>query len=875
MKTGEIRNAFLKYFETKGHHLVDSSPLIPKDDPTLLFTNAGMVQFKDYFLGQKKPPYKRAASSQRCVRAGGKHNDLDNVGFTARHHTFFEMLGNFSFGDYFKEEAIDYSWELLTTVFKIPEAKLWVTVLEGDDESANIWIKKIGVPKERVIYCGKDDNFWMMGDTGPCGPCSEIFFDHGPKVEGGPPGSENADGDRFVEIWNLVFMQYERSVDGVMTEIPRPCVDTGMGLERIAAVLQGVSNNYEIDLFQNLISRCRQIFPEAMASDGSLKVIADHIRSCAFLIADGVSPSNEGRGYVLRRIIRRAIRHGHKLGKKEVFFHRLIDPLVTEMGEAYSVLSEQSDLLSETLRDEEERFLDTLDNGMKILLEHIDKSKNKDIDGELAFQLYDTYGFPVDLTADVAKEYDAVVDMSGFDAAMQRQRNLGRQSHQFARSDSKIDVVINSIKEYSYDTSFVGYDSLRTDSTVKKIFVDGVEKEILSQDDEAILVLDRTPFYAEAGGQVGDIGRIKGGEGLFEVLDTQVGQGCYLHIGKQISGSMQSGQTIRAEVDAKTRESTRSNHSATHLVHAALRSILGNHVEQKGSYVDSSKLRFDFSHKKALSVSELSEVERLVNSQIRANYPIETEIKDYQKALEDGAVAFFEEKYSDEVRVLTMGPFSSELCGGTHALRTGDLGIFKITSQTSVGSGLRRIEAVCGENAEIFISDNQRKLSSISELVKSSTDRLEEKIIDLVKIKGKLEKDIATLKKKLAGDGQDDLSNAIEMLGEVKVVSKFLQDSSMDILRDSCDRLKDKHSNIIVVLGTVEEDKVRLVAGVTRDLSKEISAVELINFVADQVGGKGGGRPDMAQAGGSKPEGLEPALGTVKEWVKSKLCDAK
>ncbi len=875
MKTGEIRNTFLNYFESNGHNLVDSSPLVPKDDPTLLFTNAGMVQFKDYFLGQKKPPYKRAASSQRCVRAGGKHNDLDNVGFTARHHTFFEMLGNFSFGDYFKEEAIDYSWELLTRVFEIPEAKLWVTVLEGDEESANLWIKKIGLPKERLIYCGKDDNFWMMGDTGPCGPCSEIFFDHGPNVEGGPPGSENADGDRFVEIWNLVFMQYERSLDGVITKIPSPCVDTGMGLERIAAVLQGVSNNYDIDLFQNLISGCKQIFPEAMDSDDSLKVIADHIRSCAFLIADGVSPSNEGRGYVLRRIIRRAIRHGHKLGKKEVFFHRLIDPLAEEMGEAYSVLSEQSDQLSEILREEEERFLETLDNGMKILLEHIDQTKNKDIDGEVAFQLYDTYGFPVDLTADVAKEYGAVVDMSGFDAAMERQRNLGRQSHQFARSDSKIDVVVSSVKELSYDTSFVGYDSLRSDSTVKKIFVDGVEKEVLSQDEEAILVLDRTPFYAESGGQVGDIGRIRGQESLFDVLDTQVSNGCYLHIGKQVSGSMQSGQTIEAEVDPKTRERTRSNHSATHLVHAALRSTLGDHVEQKGSYVDSSKLRFDFSHKKALSVSELSEVEKLVNSQIRANYPIQTEIKDFQKALEDGAVAFFEEKYSDRVRVLSMGPFSSELCGGTHAFRTGDLGIFKITSQTSVGSGLRRIEAVSGEAAENFIADNQKKISKISELVKSSADRLEEKITDLVTMKGKLEKDIATLKKRLTGGGQDDLSNAIEMLGEVKVLSKFLQDSSMDMLRDSCDRLKDKHPNIIVVLGTVEQDKVRLVAGVTRDLSKQVSAVDLINFVADQVGGKGGGRPDMAQAGGSMPEGLEPALGKVKEWVKSKLADAK
>ena len=875
MKTGEIRDTFLKYFETKGHHLVDSSPLIPKDDPTLLFTNAGMVQFKDYFLGQKKPPYKRAASSQRCVRAGGKHNDLDNVGFTARHHTFFEMLGNFSFGDYFKEEAIDYSWELLTKVYEIPKAKLWVTVLEGDEESANLWIKKIGLPKERLIYCGKEDNFWMMGDTGPCGPCSEIFFDHGPDVEGGPPGSENADGDRFVEIWNLVFMQYEKSLDGVMTKIPSPCVDTGMGLERVSAVLQGVSNNYDIDLFQNLISRCKKIFPEAMASDGSLKVIADHIRSCAFLIADGVAPSNEGRGYVLRRIIRRAIRHGHKLGKKELFFHRLIGPLAEEMGEAYNVLSEQSDLLSETLRDEEERFLETLDNGMKILLEHIDKSKDKGIDGEVAFQLYDTYGFPVDLTADVAKEYGAVVDMSGFDAAMERQRDLGRQSHQFARSNSKIDAVIHNIKEHSYDTTFVGYDSLRSDSAVKKIFVDGIEKEILSQDEEAILILDRTPFYAEAGGQVGDIGQISGQEGLFEVLDTQVSQGCYLHIGKQISGTMQFDQSITAKVDPKNRERTRSNHSATHLVHAALRSTLGDHVEQKGSYVDSSKLRFDFSHKKALSVSELSEVERLVNNQIRANYPIETEIKDFQKALDDGAVAFFEEKYSDKVRVLSMGAFSSELCGGTHAFRTGDLGIFKIISQTSVGSGLRRIEAVSGENAENFIADNQKKLLSISELVKSSTDRLEEKITDLVKMKGKLEKDIATLKKKLTGGGQDDLGNAIEMLGEVKVVSKFLQDSSTDMLRDSCDRLKDKHSNIIVVLGTVEQDKVRLVAGVTRDLSKTVSAVDLINFVAGQVGGKGGGRPDMAQAGGTEPEGLEPALGTVNEWVKSKLSDIK
>ena len=871
MRTGDIRNIFLDYFESQGHRLVDSSSLVPKNDPTLLFTNAGMVQFKEFFLGLEKPPYEAAVSAQRCVRAGGKHNDLDNVGFTARHHTFFEMLGNFSFGGYFKEEAIKYSWQLLTEVLEIPKNKLWVTVLEGDNEAADLWLKKIGLDKTRLVYCGETENFWMMGDTGPCGPCSEIFYDHGPSVKGGPPGSADASGDRFVEIWNLVFMQYERSPTGEKTKIPVPCVDTGMGLERISAVKQGVTNNYDIDLFVRLISGISKIFSSPSSDDNSLKVIADHIRSCSFLIADGVVPSNEGRGYVLRRIVRRALRHGHKLGNKEIFFHGLISILVKEMGTAYGILADKADFISETLKEEEERFLETLDNGMKILLEHIGKSKADHIDGEMAFRLYDTYGFPVDLTADVAREHGVAIDMKGFEDAMELQRRMGRKSHQFSRSQSNFDVLMSQIPDNETKTSFVGYELLSASCGIKVIFVKGETKSLVTEGENAVFVLDSTTFYAESGGQVGDSGRLVGPDGIFEVEDTQIHQGYILHVGKQVSGQIKNTDTIKSEVHAITRLKTRANHSATHLIHAALRSVLGGHIEQKGSYVDSTKLRFDFSHNKALTKEELMLVERMVNSEIRANSEIETQVMNFDKAIERGALAFFEEKYEEEVRVLTMGTFSSELCGGTHAYRTGDLGLVKITSQTSVGSGLRRIEAVAGEAAEAFVEENQRVVENVSELVKGSSEKIEEKVSNLLEVRSKLEKEIDNLKKKLIGNSQGDLSESIQLSGDIKIISKFMPDSTMDILRSSCDSLKDKHKKIVVVLGAVEEGKVRLVAGVTKDLTHVINAVDLINVVAIRVGGKGGGRPDLAQAGGSKPEGLEEALSMVHGWVEEKV----
>lgn len=870
MKTAEIRTAFLDYFVGKGHRLIESSSLIPKDDPSLLFTNAGMVQFKDVFLGLEKPPCQTAVTAQRCVRAGGKHNDLDNVGFTARHHTFFEMLGNFSFGEYFKEEAIQYSWQLLTEVFGIPSHKLWVTVLEGDDESANLWLNKVGVDENRLVYCNEDENFWMMGDSGPCGPCSEIFYDHGAMVKGGPPGSAQADGDRFVEIWNLVFMQYEKSPGGEMAAIPVPCVDTGMGLERIAAVLQGVTNNYDTDLFANLIAEIGKRFPLLRGSADSLKVIADHIRSCSFLIADGVSPSNEGRGYVLRRIIRRAIRHGHKLGNKETFFHELTGLLVKEMSDAYNILSEKEDYISRTLEDEEERFLETLDNGMKILLDHIGKSENSSIPGEVAFRLYDTFGFPVDLTADVAREHGFEVDTSGFKDAMEKQKSMGRKSHQFSRSQSDIEKAIGLFSENEDTTDFIGYEVLSADCRLTDILEGDQRKDFLHEGEKGVLVLDSTPFYGESGGQVGDKGKVCGPEGVFEVEDTQIHKGYFLHIGKQISGKVKKTETVKAEVYTDIRLQTRANHSATHLLHAALRAVLGGHIEQKGSYVDSSRLRFDFSHNKALTRKEITLVEKMVNSEIRANYEIETELMSFDRAQERGALAFFDEKYGEEVRVLTMGDFSVELCGGTHALRTGDLGMIKIVSQSSVGSGLRRIEAVSGKVVESFVSDNQLVLEKIEELVKGSSEKLEEKIIGLLDSKSKLEKEIDSLRKKLAGGVREDLSQSIQLSGEVKVVSEFMPDSTMDILRSTCDSLKDKHNKIVVVLGTVEDGKVRLVAGVTKDLTDVINAVDLVNMVASRVDGKGGGRPDLAQAGGANPEELESALGMVGQWVEER-----
>ena len=746
-----------------------------------------------------------------------------------------------------------------------------MTVLEGDDEAADLWLKKIGLDETRLVYCGETENFWMMGDTGPCGPCSEIFYDHGPSVKGAPPGSADANGDRFVEIWNLVFMQYERSPTGEKTKIPVPCVDTGMGLERISAVMQGVTNNYDIDLFVRLISGISKSFSSPSSDDNSLKVIADHIRSCSFLIADGVAPSNEGRGYVLRRIIRRALRHGHKLGNKELFFHGLVNILVKEMGTTYSILCDKADFISETLKEEEERFLETLDKGMKILLDYIGKPKIDSIEGEMAFRLYDTYGFPVDLTADVAREHGVAIDMKGFEKAMDLQRTMGRNSHQFSRLQSNVDVFASQIPTKEIKTSFIGYDLLSTDCDVKIIFVNGEKKDIVRKGENAIFLLGSTTFYAESGGQVGDRGKIVGPDGIFEVEDTQTHQGYILHVGQQVSGQIKNTDAVKSEVHASTRIKTRANHSATHLIHAALRLVLGEHIEQKGSHVDSMKLRFDFSHNKALTKKELKLVEKMVNSEVRTNSEIKTEVMSFDKAIEKGALAFFEEKYEEEVRVLTMGSFSTELCGGTHAYRTGDLGLVKITSQSSVGSGLRRIEAVVGEAAEAFVEENQMVVEKISGLVKGSPEKIESKVSDLLELKNKLEKDVNNLKKKLIGNEQGDLSEFIQQCGNVKIISKILPDSTMDILRNGCDSLKNKHKNLVVVLGAVEEGKVRLVAGVTKDLTDVINAVDLVNVVATRVGGKGGGRPDLAQAGGSKPEGLKEALGMVSGWVEEKI----
>jgi len=871
MKTNEIRDKFLGFFEGKGHRVVPSSSLVPGNDPTLLFTNAGMVQFKDVFLGRERRDYVRAASSQRCVRAGGKHNDLENVGYTARHHTFFEMLGNFSFGDYFKQDAIRYAWELLTEVYGLPAEKLWVTVYHTDDEAYAIWANEVGVPKDRIVRIGdkpggrqyESDNFWAMGDTGPCGPCTEIFYDHGPEVAGGPPGSPDEDGDRYIEIWNLVFMQFDRAADGTMTPLPKPCVDTGMGLERIAAVLQGVHSNYEIDMFQRLIKAAADVTGCKDLHDNSLKVIADHIRACSFLIADGVLPSNEGRGYVLRRIIRRAIRHGYKLGQEGLFFHKLVDALDAEMGDAYPELRRQKEQIARALKQEEERFAETLDQGMKILDAAMADISGKEIPGAVVFKLYDTYGFPADLTADIARERGLGIDQAGFEREMEAQRQRAREASKFGVDYGK-EIKLDAI------TEFVGYEGLQAEGKVVALFRGNEQVESLADGEEGAVVLDRTPFYAESGGQVGDRGVIEAGAVRFEVHDTQKRGAAYVHFGKVSGGALKAGVEVKAEVSKELRAPTMLNHSATHLLHAALRHVLGKHVTQKGSLVAPDRLRFDFSHTQPLTAEEIGAIEDLVNSEIRRNVPADIREMSYDEALKAGAMALFGEKYGDVVRVLKFGDFSVELCGGTHVARTGDIGFFKIISESGIASGVRRIEAVTGQQALDHVRSLEGKLARIGARVKASGDEVEARVEQLGERLRKLEKETERLRRQLAsGQGTDLGSQAVDING-IKVVAARLDGADAGALREAADQLKGRLGKAVVVLGAVNENKVQLVAAVTRTETDRFKAGELVNVVAQEVGGKGGGRPDMAMAGGSDPGKLDAALARVADWVRER-----
>jgi alanyl-tRNA synthetase len=871
MNAAEIRERFLAYFEAQGHTRVASSPLVPGNDPTLLFTNSGMVQFKDVFVGRESRPYKRATTSQRSVRAGGKHNDLENVGYTARHHTFFEMLGNFSFGDYFKQDAIRYAWELLTVEYRLPKDRLWVTVYIDDDEAYDLWAREIGVPPERIVRIGDNkgakyasDNFWQMADTGPCGPCSEIFYDHGPQVAGGPPGSPEADGDRYIEIWNLVFMQFDRQPDGAMPRLPKPCVDTGMGLERIAAVLQHVHSNYEIDLFRDLIAAAARETGTKDLGSPSLKVIADHIRACAFLIVDGVIPSNDGRGYVLRRIIRRALRHGHKLGQTRPFFHRLVGDLVRVMGEAYPELARAATRVEETLLAEEQRFAETLENGMKILDAALAREGNL-LDGETVFTLYDTFGFPVDLTADVARERGKAIDIAGYEAAMDEQRALARAASRFKAAQGV---------DYSgAATGFEGYDTLRVEGArVLALYAGGAPVEQLMSGTAGIVVLDRTPFYAESGGQVGDRGELTSPHGSFAVADTQKIQAQVSgHHGTLSAGRLAVGDVVTAQVDAAARSRAAWNHSATHLMHAALRRVLGEHVTQKGSLVDAEKTRFDFAHGKPMSDAEIAAVEALVNAEIQANHAVSARIMQHADAIKAGAMALFGEKYGDEVRVIGMGAFSTELCGGTHVGRTGDIGFFKITGESGVAAGVRRVEAVTGPGALVWVQAQEAALAQAAGAFKAPAAELPAKIAHVQEQVRALEKEIARLKSRMAAAQGDDLiAQAAEVKG-IKVLATALDGADVKALRETLDKLKDKLKTAAIVLASVSEGKVSLIAGVTPDATARVKAGELVNFVAAQVGGKGGGRPDMAQAGGTDPAGLPAALAGVKAWVEARL----
>ncbi len=863
--SAELRDTFLHYFNSRGHEIVSSSPLVPANDPTLLFTNAGMVQFKDVFLGNDKRPYNRATTSQRCVRAGGKHNDLENVGYTARHHTFFEMLGNFSFGDYFKREAIQYAWEFLTKEIGLPAEKLWVTVYEEDDEAADIWLKEMKINPARFGRIGAKDNFWAMGDTGPCGPCSEIFYDHGPEIPGGPPGSPEEDGDRYIEIWNLVFMQYNRDIDGTLIPLPKPSVDTGMGLERLAAILQNVHSNYEIDLFQSLIKTAAELTLVKDLEIKSLRVIADHIRSCAFMIVDGVLPSNEGRGYVLRRIIRRASRHGHQLGCKDPFFHRLVKPLAVLMGDAYPELVKHQDHVDSVLLKEEERFAETLEHGMKILQDAIEAMDTKVIDGETVFKLYDTYGFPVDLTADVAREQDLDIDLEGFEKAMSEQKNRARASSQFALGGNELSLT--DIQE----TDFRGYHESTWEANIVSLVVDGVEVDKIQVTDEGIIILDATPFYAESGGQVGDSGELKNANALFVVTDTQKQNDVFLHIGRLESGCLKVGDKVSAQIDENRRQAIRLNHSATHLMHEELRRILGDHVQQKGSLVDEDKLRFDFSHYQPISSEQLRQIEDRVNEEVRLNLQSQAEVMAIDEARETGAMMLFGEKYGDEVRVLHIGRDSVELCGGTHVERTGDIGLFKITMETGVAAGIRRIEAVTGEKAMLRFHENEIQLDEIASLVKAGRDEVLQKVKHIQQAQRKLEKEMEQLKSKLASQAGGDLaSGAVDIMG-IKVLAAQLDGADIKTLRDTVDRLKNKLGQAAIVLASSDGNKISMIAGVTQQETKKIRAGDLVNAVAGQCGGKGGGRPDMAQAGGNQPENLAGALQSVPMWVENQL----
>ena len=874
--TADIRQAFLDYFAERNHRVVPSSGLIPANDPTLLFTNAGMVQFKDVFLGSEKRSYTRAASSQRCVRAGGKHNDLENVGYTARHHTFFEMLGNFSFGDYFKKEAIEFAWQFLTETCQLPPEKLWVTVYSEDEEAADIWLNHIGVDPERFSRIGdkpgkrfESDNFWAMGETGPCGPCTEIFYDHGPDVPGGPPGTPEEDGDRYIEIWNLVFMQYDRADDGTMSPLPAPCVDTGMGLERLAAILQGVHSNYEIDLFEHLIAAAVKFTGATDRESASLKVIADHIRACTFLIVDGVLPSNEGRGYVLRRIIRRAIRHGYKLGCEDLFFAKMVAPLAEVMGEAYPELAEKQQHVTEVLEREEKRFGETLDQGMKLLESALAGLDGSEIPGDVAFKLYDTYGFPVDLTRDIARERDLTVNETGFEKAMGEQRERARAAGKFGAADGIPAELIAALRA----THFLGYQYQETDQAeVVAILVDGKPVDALNEGEEGVVVLDRTPFYAESGGQVGDTGRIEGQGARFDVVDTRKLAGAFHgHVGKLQSGTLKRGAAVSASIAMQRRADIVRHHSATHLLHSALRTVLGDHVQQKGSLVAPDRLRFDFSHHAPVSHDELAEIERLVNEQIQANAAAEAKEMSFDEAMDAGALAFFDEKYGDEVRVLRFGDFSMELCGGTHVDRVGDIGLFKIISETGISAGVRRVEAVAGRVAVDWLQGLDRSVRRVSSQLKASPEQLGERVEQLLKRSRELEKELDRLKGKLASAAGSDLASQAVDINGVRVLAAHLDGADPNSLRETVDQLKNKLGSAVIVLGTAAGGGVRLVAGVTKDLTDRVKAGELVNHAASQVGGKGGGRPDFAQAGGSDATALPAALSSVEDWVRERL----
>jgi alanyl-tRNA synthetase len=860
MKSAELRQAFLDYFRSKGHEVVASSPLVPGNDPTLLFTNAGMVQFKDCFLGQDQRSYTRATSVQRCVRAGGKHNDLENVGYTARHHTFFEMLGNFSFGDYFKHDAIHYAWEFLTDTLQLPREKLWVTVYKDDNEAAAIWINEIGVPAERVTRLGEKSNFWSMGDTGPCGPCTEIFYDHGAEVWGGPPGTPEEDGDRYIEIWNLVFMQFNRDADGTMTPLPKPSVDTGMGLERLAAVMQHVHSNYDIDLFQNLIKAVAALAGSDDLANPSLKVIADHIRSCAFLVTDGVVPSNEGRGYVLRRIVRRAIRHGHKLGLRQPFFHQLVAPLVKEMGAAYPELAKAEAQVTRILNQEEERFAETLDQGMHLLEEAIAGLQGHVLPGATIFKLYDTYGFPVDLTGDIARERNLELDMDGFDREMEAQRER-------ARAASTFGAAYAHKLEIAGKTEFTGYERVADQAKIIALYRGSDAVQQLAAGEQGMVILDHTPFYAESGGQAGDQGLISTAGAMFEVQDTQKQGEAFGHIGVVRNGSLTVDDSVDAAVDFAARAATAAHHSATHLLHAALRHVLGEHVQQKGSLVNPDRLRFDFSHFESVSREQLRRIEQLVNEQIRGNSEVLTRIMGIEDAKASGAMALFGEKYGDKVRVLSMGEFSTELCGGTHVGRTGDIGLFKIVSEGGVAAGVRRIEAVAGRRALEWIDSTEDSLEAVASAVKGSRDVVVDKVRQLLDRQRKLEKELEQLKAKLASSQGSDLAGQAVDVGGIKVLAANLEGVDPKALRDTMDQLKNKLGSAAIVLAAVQGDKISLVAGVTKDLTDRLQAGKLLQEVAQQVGGKGGGRADMAQGGGTEPAKLPAALAAVSGWV--------